>query len=340
MPSGKSHRHLAQKVCRAVPAAAPYLSDIEEGSVAPDEQRGFPSRHHSGGANTARFRHEYLLPARRAYLRRHCATAAFRLGVYLHFLADDKITVPGTSPRHQEYERLCGRHLARIEASSPDELVGYEGTLGRGSVLLTTDRPGDTESDEYRLMASLVREATLATAAVFAPRCHPDDEQKAMAQKSHRKELWSGTAALLYGDRPMSAAGWLCLPLLGLWQWASFALSRRSTGARHNWHLTPAVLLPADAVMIGIWICMCWSIAALYLCALAISVPYAVPVGYLLVVCYLPGAIAAALLCLRLCSVFGVGSEFRWFWTSTAFLLAPAFPFLLMLCAYAHRRWG
>lgn len=210
------HRALARQIAASVPAVQPYLEELKRGSLHPDHIQ-VPRRHHSFGRNTLHY-HHLVEHARRLRLAGRPGDAAFQLGVFLHYLADDAVGYPGWDCRHADYESAVGWWLNRERPVSVAVHYGHQAVAAhryRGVTAQASWVDGRRVRPERVVAKALVGLGAQTAAAVFEPECHADDVAWLAACEAHRSLVWRSAVEVLRGDETDHWRAFLQLPLIG-----------------------------------------------------------------------------------------------------------------------------
>jgi len=96
----RTHRRIAERLAAELGLSPRQAAHLIKGSLAPDFWKDFP--HHHGKRRQIE---RGVLEARRRFLGGDEAGALFALGVALHYIQDAWVSLPGSHPAHDQYER-------------------------------------------------------------------------------------------------------------------------------------------------------------------------------------------------------------------------------------------
>lgn len=258
------HEHLAQVCAANVPRLAPFAASLRDGSTAPDTMFGHRgTRHHDLHLKIRKYKH-LSRSARISLLCGRGASAAFQLGLLLHYVADGAIGVPGSAPGHTAYETAVQRQLRRLPAPVPEGVGGCRSTwwpeaaapranwLGR----YTTPEPAVAADRALRVSCRLAH-------AVFGPSFHPDDTARAACLRERRRACDEQLPALLRVEGGSWRTPWAGIVGVvvavavalgrwvgrGFWFWPAFGLDRND--AAHAGYFACCAASLAGLALVG-----------------------------------------------------------------------------------------
>lgn len=151
----ESHTAIAELVCRKVPSLAPARDALIHGSLAPDDEKGYPTPHHRWDKLKVDWERRRAIPsriprARSHFLNEDLQNAAFTLGVALHYLADDFVPYGGGDEEHSGYEASAAHH--KPSSRAPADVSGHDATMA-----LIGEAEDECQTQRQRLRTSPAR---------------------------------------------------------------------------------------------------------------------------------------------------------------------------------------
>jgi len=319
----RGHEDLARLLAAKIPAMRKHLPTLLAASTAPDRMVGHRGKvHHSLGANTRRYS-RLVRSARRWVLFGMPRNAAWNLGIFLHYLADDAIAVPGTDPDHQRYERRVEAACRQRVPTFPTRVMGRSDTFfanqvappvsifGRYRVPTPADAAGKLLSVAYRV-----------SSAVFAPLHHPDDVAACSALLKIRQEADPALASALVFSPDTT---WYCpfvrVVCLALWVIGAALVFLK----RGCWFWSPFRFDSADGAYSLYW---AWSVFSIWLVAWSFQ-----PGTELRSLAALSYVVGYALFGWLLVWTHRLRGSIMVFWWASAVLVGPVLPFVVAVTA-------